>query len=233
MTDKREFDFWYAVNNTDIVLMPGGHLETFGTTVLNYHLISELMDSVGQIRVREGRIKAGQPQIVTPETYSRVMLEGFGEEAGKYVDWLKEHEKNIRILQYGYSLRRESFSENIVSDSLETVVDRVTSRVKEQHDPLSAVVVGVDSPWDVCLVKLFREVIQKSAQHNIQDLERQHLFDDVEGLPRAVRQEIDAAFLSASRDSSQIKALAAKLHGYGVFDEYQDRFFSLVKSNES
>lgn len=232
MTDKRTFDFWYAVNNTEIVLMPGGNLETFGTTVLNYHLITELMDSPDQVRVREGRIRAGQPKIVTPEAYSRVMLEGFGEEAQKYIDWMKEHEKSIRILQYGYSLRRESFSENVLSDNLKAVVERVTRSVEERNDPLSAVVVGVDSPWDVCLVKLFREVIQQSARQNIRDLQNKHLFDNVDGLPRAVRDEIDDAFLQASRDASQIPSLSARLHRYGVFEEYEDRFFSLVKASK-
>lgn len=231
MSEKPSFDFWYAVNNTEVVLMPRGHLETFGSTVLNYRLISELMDTVGQVRVREGRIKAGQPQIITPEAYSQVMLEGFGEEARKYIDWMREHEEHIRILQYGYSLRRESFSENVVTDSLEAVVERVTAEVKAGQDPLTAVIVGVDSPWDVCLIKLFREVIQQSARHNIQDLEKRKLFDNMEGLPRAVREELERDFLAASRDASQIQALGTKLQRYGVFDEYEDRFFSLVKAS--
>jgi hypothetical protein len=232
MNETNQFDFWYAVNNTEVVLLPTGHLETFGTTVLHYHLVSELMDTVNQIRVREGRMKAGQPQIVTPEAYSDVILEGFGEEAGEYVDWLREHEKDIRILQYGYALKQESFSEHIVTDDMRSVVDRVKSEAESKNDPLSAVVVGVDTPWDVCLIKLFREVIQHSAQTNIQELEKRRMFDDVRGLPRAVRDEIEAEFLRASRDSSLIGGLAARLQARGVFEEYQDRFFSLVKASK-
>ena len=34
MDEKRTFDFWYAVNNTEIVLMPSRHPETFGNTIL-------------------------------------------------------------------------------------------------------------------------------------------------------------------------------------------------------
>lgn len=231
MEKRNTFDFWYAVNNTEIVKTPSHHLETFGSTVLNYHLISELMDSVGQIRIRTGRMVANQPKIITPEAYSRNMLEGFGEEAHKYIDWLKEHEKDIRILQYGYTLRQESFSEHVVSDTIKTVIDNVKKEIESKNDPLSAIVVGVDTPWDVCLIKLFWQIIQNSAGPNIQELNRRRMFDMVEGIPRAIKLEIDRAFIEASKDSSKIKALGKKLQDYDLFQAYQDRFFSLVKAS--
>lgn len=230
MKDKNTFDFWYAVNNTEIVSLPSRHLETFGTTVLHYHLVSELMDAVGQVRIREGRMLASQPQIITPQAYSQTLLEGFGEEAGKYVDWLRTHEKDIRILQYGYRLRQESFTEHLVHDDKQAVVDRVREEVKKKGDPLSAVVVGVDDPWDVCLIKLFWEVVQHSAHTNVQQLAQRHMFDESGGVPRGVRTEIERAFLDASRDPRQIAALGKRLQGCGLFEEYQDRFFALVKN---
>jgi hypothetical protein len=227
--EKKSFDFWYAVNNTEIVLMPNQHLETFGATVLNYRLVSEMMDSVNQIRVREGRIQAHQPHIITPEAYSETILEGFGEQAGQYVDWLKEHESDIRILQYGYTLKQEAFSEHVITDDLKNVVERIKGEVENGSDPHTAVVQGVDDPWDVCLVKLFWEVIRLSAAPNIRELQKRRMFENENGVPRGVRNEIDAAFAAASRDPSQIEALANKLQRYNLFDEYQDRFFSLVK----
>jgi len=232
MKQPKPFDFWYAVNNTEIVMLPTKHLETFGATVLNYHLVSELMDSVNQVRVREGRMHAHRPQIITPESYADTLLEGFGEEAGRYVDWLKNHERNVHILQYGYRLRQESFSEHVVSESLKLVVDRVHQEVKQSGDPFSAVVVGVDDPWDVCLVKLFWEIIQASAKGNFEQMERHHLFDVINGAPRVVHNEIEAAFLAASRNSSLINVLGNKLRQYGLFEQYQDRFFSLVKASK-
>jgi len=233
MTEKRDsFDFWYAVNNTDVKLMPSRHLETFGTTVLNYHLITELMDSTTQIRIREGRLEAGQPQIITPDAYSQTAMEGFGDEARQYVDWLKEHEKDIRILQYGYKMKQESFSEHIVTDTLDPVVARVKEAVEARGDPMSAVVVGVDEPWDVCLVRLFWEVIQKSALVNIREMQKQNLFDNDQGVPRGIRNDIEAGFEAANSEPSVLQELGSKLHGLGLFDEYEDRFFSLVKSKQ-
>jgi len=227
--EKQSFDFWYAVNNTDIVLMPGRHLETFGATVLNYRLVSEMMDSVDQIRVREGRIQAHQPHIITPEAYSETVLEGFGEQAEQYVNWLKQHERDIRILQYGYTLKQEAFSEHIVTDNIQNVVDRIKSEVEAGEDKLTAVVQGVDDPWDVCLVKLFWEVIRQSAASNIRDLQKRRMFEDDGGVPRGVRNEIETAFAIAAKDASMIEALAHTLQRYNLFEEYEDRFFSLVR----
>jgi hypothetical protein len=232
MNEKRTFDFWYAVNNTEVVLMPQRHLETFGNTVLDYHLLCELMDSVGQVRIREGRMQATQPQIITPEAYANTFLEGFGEEAQRYVEWLREHEKQVRILRYGYKLTQESFNEYIVTDNLKAVVDRVQRDVKAKANPLSAVVVGVDEPWDVCLIKLFWDIVQSSAKSNFEQLAKQRLFEEDGGVPRGVRQEIEAAFLAASRNPSLINTLGSKLQNCGLFEEYQDRFFSLVRTSK-
>lgn len=227
--EKKIFDFWYAVNNTQILTMPSRHLDTFGSTILNYHLVTELMDSVGQIRIREGRIEAYKPRIITPEAYAETALEGFGDEAEKYVEWLKQHESQVRVLQYGYKLKQQEFSEHVVTDNMQSVIGRVKKEAEAKDDPLSAVVVGVDNPWDVCLVKLFWEVIQKSAQTNIQELASHKMFEDAGGIPRWVLEEVEEAFRAANSNPANIKRLAAKLQEHGLFERYQDRFFTLVK----
>lgn len=232
MGKRTTFDFWYAVNNTEILQMPSRHLETFGSTVLNYHLVSELMDSVDQIRVREGRMHASRPQIITPEAYSQTVLDGFGDEAKKYVDWLKDNKKDVHILQYGYTLKHEAFSEHVVSDNITAVTEQVKERVKNEKDPLSAVLVGVDDPWDVCLIKLFWEIIQESAQTNIIEMKKRHMFDMSGGVPKGTRDEIEAAFLAASKNHALINQLGERLQAYGLFEEYQDRFFALVKASK-
>ncbi len=230
MATPDAFDFWYAVNHTEIILMPSGHLETFGSTILHYHVLSELMDCVGKVRIREGRLLAMKPEIITPAAYSQILLEGFGEQASRYIQWIREHETDLRILQYGYRLRRESFSEHILSDKMETVVERVRNTVREKGDLYSAVVVGVDEPWDVCLIKLFRELIARSAPRHVAEMAQRRLFDDDAGVPRGVREDIESAFSAAARHPSLIPALGKKLQRLQLFEEYQDRFFSLLKS---
>ena len=223
------FDFWYAVNNTEILVSPKRHLETFGNTLINYTMVSELMDSVGQVRVREGRMQAMRPQIVTPAAYSSMILEGFGEQAEKYLEWLREHEDQVRVLRYGYTLKQEAFSEQVVTDSVESVVGRIKDAAAGRRDPFSAVIKGVDAPWDVCLVRLFWKTVQDSAQANIREMSERHLFEMRDGIPMAVREAVDQAFAAAERDASLVKPLGKMLQDKGVFEHYQDRFFSLVK----
>lgn len=224
----KQHDIWYAVNNTRLLVTPARRLETFGTTILNYHLITELLDSVDQIRIREGRIQAQRPQIMTPSSYAGSLLDGFGEEAEQYADWLRKHEGDLQILQYGFVIRKKEISEEIISDSLETVCERVCKRIASKDDPMAAVVVGVDEPWEVCLLKLMVDVIRESAPGNVRDIRRRHLLDDVGGVPRAVRNEIEADFAEAARNAELIKPLGNKLQKYGLFEEYEDRFYSLL-----
>ena len=225
-----QFDFWFAVNNTQIVLPPQRHLETFGNTIINYYLVSELMDAIGKVRVREGRMQALRPQIITPSAYSSTIMEGFGEQAHKYLEWLKQHEDSVRILRYGYTLKQEAFSEQVLTDSLEGVLSRVVEDVKGKSDPFAAIVKGVDDPWDVCLVRLFWDVIQNSAQANIRELRERHSQEMQEGIPASLREEIERGFKAASMDASMIKPLGKLLQDNGLFERFQDRFFNLVRN---
>ena len=227
MSPIKSDNFWYAVNNTEVILMPKSHLETFGITNVRYHMISELMDTVNQIRIREGAIQSQRPQIITPNFYSQEALEGFGSEAQDYIDWLKNHAKDLRILQYGFKIQKTETSEEIVSGNVREIIERVKKQIAEKNDPMSAVIHGVDDPWDVCLLKFMVEVIRDSAPHNFNELGRHKLLDDVNGTPRAIRDEIDRGFLLASRDKSMIAPLGAKLRKLGLFEEYEDRFFAL------
>ena len=144
MSESDNLDFRYAVANTEILIPPSGMLETFGNTLVNYIVVSELMDSVGKCHVRSGRMKLFKPQIITPSAYSEMLLEGFGEEARKYVRWLAEHEDDVHVLRYGYTLKRESFSEELVSRPIDAVLADAAKDVAARKDPYLALVRGVD-----------------------------------------------------------------------------------------
>ena len=231
MSKQDQFNYWYAVNNTEVVLMPTRRLETFGATMLNYHMLSELMDTVNQVRVREGRIQAFRPQIITPTLFTNSLLEGFGKEAEEYVEWLRRNASDLPpILRYGFMIKKEEISQHIVTENLQQVLEQVRQSVKQKDDPLSAIVVGVDNPWEVSLVKLMLDVIRNSAPGNVRDLRRSRMLDREGGVPRAVRMEVEADFSAAERDSTLVKRLGKKLQEYGLFEEYQDRFFALLNS---
>ena len=129
----------YAAQATEILHAPTRALETFGTTCVNYHLLAELEDYPGKIRVREGRLQASKPELITPERYVKEEFEGFGEMAQQYYDFLKQNEDSLKILKYGYRLKQESFSEQIVTDTMEAVAERVINDVKSGNKPLSPI----------------------------------------------------------------------------------------------
>ncbi len=218
----KEFDFWYAVNNTEVLEMPRGRLETFGSTLIHYRLVTELMDAVGRVRIREGRIQAFRPEILTPQAFSESPLEGFHPgPADDFIRWLREHESDWVLLKYGFKIRHETVTESIVHDSVEAVLERVRADLKSRADPLSALVLGVDEPWEVCLLKLLFEVVRRSAPGNARDLRAD---------PDGSRHEIDRAFWLAARDRSRLVPLAELLNRLGKFKDYEDRFFALVRS---
>jgi len=219
------FDFWYAVNNTEVLVRPRQQLETFGSTTLHYHLVAETMDAVNQIRVREGRIHAYRPQIITPDSMAGTLLEGFGEEqATQYIEWLRQNESQLVLLKYGFSIRKEFINEHLVTDSLEAVLERVKQDVTNSTQPMHALIRGVDEPWEVCLLQLMVDVVQQSAIANAQDLRRD---------PQGTHARIDELFREASRDASRIPELAQFLKKANLLKEYEDRFFALVKASRS
>ena len=169
MSSNPDFDRWYAAKRVRILLSPSHQLETFGSTLVNYHLISELADHPGKVRVREGRLEAHQPLVISPH-FSEVTTEGLGDEAKAYLEFLKENEQNLRILRYGYHLKSDNFSEQIVTDSLAVVTERVKSEVIASNDKFAAVLQGEDDPWDVALVELWRREVERSAGRNIREL---------------------------------------------------------------
>jgi hypothetical protein len=171
----KEDDFQYAIENTQVILAPERQIATFGSTSFNFYLISELMDRVDQVRIRNGKIHAERPQILTPEHFSRLLLEGFGEKAQRYVDQLRDHLRNMAVLRYGFQFRQTDVTEETIRDSVDAVINRTKRRVEDANEPLSAVIQGVDDAWEVCLLKFTIDLIERSSGGNIGDFRRRGL----------------------------------------------------------
>jgi hypothetical protein len=171
----RQDDFDYAIENTQVILAPERQIATFGNTSFNFYLISELMDRVDQVRVRNGKIHAERPQILTPEHYCRLLLEGFGEKAQRYVDQLREHARTVAVLRYGFQFRKTDVTEQTMRDSIDAVINRTKRRVESENEPLSAVIQGVDDAWEVCLLKFTIDLIERSSGENLGDFRKRGL----------------------------------------------------------
>ncbi len=171
MSSDPNFDRWHAARNVKILVYPSQELETFGSTLLNYHLVSELPDAPSKIRIREGRLEAHQPRVIVPD-FNEITVEGLGEDAREYLEFLRD---NMRILRYGYRLKSDNFSEQIVTGSIDEIAGRVKAGVLASGDRFSAVLTGVDEPWEIALVELWRREVERSAEHNIRELASKNL----------------------------------------------------------
>lgn len=168
-------DFIYTLEATRVLREPDRRIDTFGSTQFEFHLISELMDSVGEVRVREGRIEAGRPRILRPDGYEDMMFEGFGENADAFREWFRQTGGNLAFLKYGFSFAKTDLSESLVHDSVEAVCDRVIGQVESNGNPLRAVILGIDETWEISLLKFTFDMIQKSLDINIFDFKRRGL----------------------------------------------------------
>jgi hypothetical protein len=170
-----EDNFQYAIENTAVILAPAGKIATFGHTSFRFYLISELMDQVNEVRVRAGRIHAERPQIMTPDQYTRLLLEGFGEKAARYAEQLRERAQQIAVLRYGFQFRKTDVVEKTVRASMAAVIERTKAQVERADEPLSAVIQGVEDAWEVCLLKFTIDLIERSSGGNLGDFRRRGL----------------------------------------------------------
>ena len=170
----RHDDFQYAIENTVVVRPPSRSIRTFGTTTFRFYLVTELMDRVNEIRIREGRIDAERPQILTPEKMSRILLEGFGEKAEQFAELLRHRPDLGQFLRYGIQVQKRDITETTAHDSMERVIGSIDAQIA-MNDEVSVIIQGVDDAWEVCLLKFSMDLIQQSIEGNIKDLRRRNL----------------------------------------------------------
>ncbi|MEI6185808.1 MAG: hypothetical protein WCP43_01255 [Dehalococcoidia bacterium] len=215
-----------AIENTLVLRPPRQQLATFGITNVYYYMITELMHDVNV--VREGRVIAARPKIVTP-TYL-INVEGFSGQARRYMQMAAEqnpHEPGIL-----YSYKNEAGEMNIVSEALGSILDNINRRIDSRSDPLSAIIKGVENMWDVSLMKFTFELTRNSAYHNFSELYgRGRFIADNQGVPRDARDSIEELFEMAGKDPSYAPELVSELHRWNLWSAYQDRFLSLFKKH--
>lgn len=162
-------DFSYALENTRVLLAPTKRLDTFGTSLFNYFLVTEDMDAANLSRVREGHIHAERPQIVTPQNIAGLFLEGFGDKGQAFADQLSAQSHRFAFLKYGFRVSKSDIRSYDVHESLENVAGKLKADLVRKNEPLTALLTGVDDGWEVCLLKFMVDIIAASAPGNMGD----------------------------------------------------------------
>lgn len=222
----------YAVWRTEVLRPPKQKLATFGTTNIHYYLLTEpayaeSTREVNETVVREGRVIAEKPRIVTPYYLSH--LEGFSHEARRYLDALiKTYGTDAPGLFYSY--RNESKGLNIVSENWRTVADRLNAEIDKRSDPLAAIIKGEDELWDVSLLKFIYEVARGSIPHHVSQMGARGLLDvDASGVPMDARLRIEEMFRRVTKGEFDPGELKKELDRWNLFAEYEDRFFAVFR----
>jgi hypothetical protein len=221
-----------AVRKTEIVRAPKASLSTFGITNVYYYLLTEpvyaeLVKSGEETVIREGRVIAERPKIVTP--YYLTRLDGFSAEAGKYFEALLEsHGPDVPGLFYTY--KNEPGEMSIVSDRIPSVIDKINHDIDSSGNPLTSIIRGQDELWDVSLLKFIFELTRSSLSDNISQMGQRGLLKmDSCGIPGDARARFEELFAMARRGEIEPCLLKEELDRWSVFEEYQDRFFSIFQ----
>ena len=167
--------FLYALENTKTHIEPSSLIETFGSTEFDFVLVSELMDEVNRVRLRRGTLQAQRPRIMAPQHFAKIMLDGFGEKAREFADWLEDQGEHLKFLRYGFQFTKSNMREEIVSGALDRIIDRAVREAREDGTSRRAVIESVDDAWEVSLLKLAVETAQRSAGGNVEEWKKRGL----------------------------------------------------------
>jgi len=224
----------YVLRNTQVLRLPKRKIATFGTTDVDYYLLTELVENV--VEIRRGRVVAERPRIISPSNYGN--LEGFG----KYQDsetFLAFFRKYMRGLYYSFRFKNETEEIDTVYSSLKKVMNRVFEIVDEEDKP-TGVIKGVDTDtWAISLMKFLKQTVESSLDTNIAELEERGLFEKAgyeripfkryEEVPLELRREVDELFKQVERGDLKTKELEKKLIKLGVYHIYIDKLLELMK----
>ena len=222
----------YAISNTVVLRPPKQTLATFGTTNIHYYLLTEpsyreIVKGEEETVVREGRVLSQRPRVVTPVYLGNV--EGFSEHAKKYLEMIvQEHGPHAPGIFYGY--KNEHITTNIVSSDIQSLVHKLEEEINKEGNPLTTIIKGVDELWDVSLMKFIFDMTRESLGNNALELGNRGLLDiDSSGVPMDARLSIEQLFDLVKKGELSPSELKMELDRWGLFEEYEDRFFRLFR----
>lgn len=228
---ESEKDLIKAIEKTKVARKPKQHLATFGSTIINYYVVtepiySEIAPGKQETVVRTGKVNSGKPEIVTP-TYA-LNLKGFSDEAYKYLEFISsKFGMNSPGVLYQY--KNEPGNTNILSGSVKEVSGNIIKELDDKKDKLTAVIVGVDELWDVSLLKFIHDFTSESLISNVNEFSSRGLLKpqvNFGGVPKAAIHRIDILFEQVESGADP-EILKKELDRWGLFEHYEERFLGL------
>ena len=129
-----------------------------------------------------------------------------------------------------YTYRNEPKELTIVSNDLPAVVDKLNAEIDRSGDRLASIIKGEDQFWDVSLLKFIYEMTRGSLPSNLAEMGNRGLLGvDPAGIPVDARVRIEELFSRVLKGETEPSELRDELERWGLFEEYQDRFFAIFK----
>jgi hypothetical protein len=226
-------DIRNIVENTRVVRPPKQLLATFGTTVIDYFVVTrpsyEGLPGTGEqveAVIRTGKVTSARPQLVTP-FYLMNLFQGFehGQEFARYLR--ATYGPEAPGLMYSY--KQEPGDTSVVSDGPDVVAGRIADDLERDGRHLAVVIRGVDQFWDVSLAHFIHALTIGSAPNNAAEMAQRGLLQPDRGVPRAARDKIEsmmAAVRMGELDGSELKS---EIDRWGLWEEYEDQFLDLYR----
>jgi len=234
----------YAFEYTKILRRPKQLISTFGSSIIHYYVLtepvySEFTKNAKETVVREGKVSWFQPKLLMPTYMFRI--EGFSKDAKKAFEELAYENPDLAGILYKFKINKELDEMNFVSDSLLNVADNINQKIEKGGDSLSTIIQGVAGLWDVSLSKFILDMMTRSVYlAQIPDFQQKGFLGinrtgqaiiakDKTGVPIVAREEIEKLFVLVKSGELEPVKLKEELDKWGLFQQYQDRFFNLFK----
>jgi len=129
-----------------------------------------------------------------------------------------------------YTYRNEPKEVNFVSENLASVIAKLNDEIEQKKNPLTSIIKGEDTLWDVSILKFIYEITQNSVVDNFRQLNQRGLLNmDSSGLPSDARIRIETLFDLVIKGELEPSELKNELDRWNVFSEYQDRFLDIFR----
>jgi hypothetical protein len=219
--------FLDILKQTRVLRAPRRTLSTFGSSEIHYNLVTAVSSDPASSTLRTGLVTASRPKILTRESIEK-RFEGFGESAEDFMRMLNQIDSDaFRALEYNFQNRLDQTVPHAM-DARE-LGDNIQKDLDRSEAARAAVILAPETGWRLSLMKFIVEETLRSFAGNVRELDEHGLFDPAQAAMAGKRREIETLFRRAAQNPSELGALGKALKQHGLFEEYQDRFFSLVR----
>lgn len=234
-----------AIQETEILRHPQKLIATNETSILHYYVLAEpayleVMENEGpETKIREGQVTWEKPRLFTPGYI--LGMENFSHEAQGAFRTLANRFPDLASLLYQMRYRKEYAKTTTISSSILDTCEKISAEIGEEEEIITAIIKGVDELWDVSLIKFIQEFIVQSALHSqLPDYRRQglvtvdqqtgfHRVSQRGGVPLIAHRVIEELFKQVKNGELEAVELKNELDRWGLFKEYEDRFFDLFR----